>query len=115
MRATPGRSSVETTTRRLLRRLFERFDYLVAPTAQVFPFPIGETWPHEIAGRTMRTYHEWMTGVLLVTMAGGPSLAVPAGVADATAGFVQLAGNSPASLAFASCICCATCGFWLPA
>ena len=27
----------------------------------------------------MRTYHEWMKAVCLVTMAGCPSLAVPAG------------------------------------
>lgn len=61
------------------RRLFQRFDYLVAPTAQVFPFPVEQHWPAEIAGRTMRTYHEWMQGVLLVTLSGCPSLAVPAG------------------------------------
>ncbi len=27
----------------------------------------------------MRTYHEWMKAVCLITMAGTPSLAVPAG------------------------------------
>jgi amidase len=60
-------------------KLFERYDFLVAPTAQTFPFDIGETWPHEIAGRTMQTYHEWMKAVCLITMTGCPSLAVPAG------------------------------------
>jgi len=49
------------------------------PTAQVFPFDIGETWPHDIAGRKMQTYHEWMKATCLVTMSGSPSLAVPAG------------------------------------
>ncbi len=72
-------STVRTTWSTAVRKLFQRFDYLVAPTAQVFPFPIEEHWPREIAGRTMRTYHEWMQGVLLVTLTGGPSLAVPAG------------------------------------
>ncbi len=62
-----------------VRRLLERYDFLVMPTAQVFPFDIGETWPHEIAGQRMQTYHEWMKAVCLVTMAGCPSLAVPAG------------------------------------
>ena len=38
-----------------------------------------ETWPRQIAGQPMRTYHEWMKGVCLVTMSGCPSLAVPAG------------------------------------
>ncbi|MBV8593937.1 MAG: amidase, partial [Caulobacteraceae bacterium] len=60
-------------------RLFERYDYLIAPTAQVFPFDVRETWPREIAGRPMSSYHEWMKGVCLITMAGCPSLAAPAG------------------------------------
>ena len=62
-----------------VRRLFERYDFLVMPTAQVFAFDIGETWPHAIAGQQMQTYHEWMKAVCLITMAGCPSLAVPAG------------------------------------
>jgi amidase len=31
----------------------------------------------------MRTYHEWMQGVCLVTMAGCPALAAPAGFSPA--------------------------------
>jgi amidase len=60
-------------------KLFERYDYLIAPTAQTFPFNLSETWPHEIAGQKMQTYHEWMKAVCLITMTGCPSLAVPAG------------------------------------
>jgi amidase len=66
-----------------VRRLFERFDYLIMPTAQVFPFDIRETWPRQIAGQSMATYHEWMKAVCMVTMAGCPSLAVPAGFGEA--------------------------------
>jgi amidase len=62
-----------------VRKLFERFDYLVLPTSQVFPFPVEERWPRTVAGQTMRTYHEWMKSALLVTLAGNPALAVPAG------------------------------------
>src|SRR5262249_6222461 len=49
------------------------------PTAQLFAFDADLHWPSEIAGRKMMTYHEWMKGVLPVTMAGCPSLAAPAG------------------------------------
>jgi amidase len=63
-----------------VRRLFERFDFLVAPTAQVFPFDAGETWPRHIAGQAMDTYHAWMKGACLVSLSGCPSLAVPAGL-----------------------------------
>ena len=62
-----------------VRQLFDRYDYLIAPTAQLFPFQAEETWPREVAGHRMQTYHEWMKGVCLVTMAGCPALAVPAG------------------------------------
>ncbi len=62
-----------------VRRFFERYDYWIMPTAQVFPFPAEWRWPAEVGGRQMATYHEWMEGVCLVTMSGCPALAVPAG------------------------------------
>jgi amidase len=65
-----------------VRRFFERYDYFIAPTAQVFPFDVAQHWPQEIAGRKMETYHEWMKAVLLITMCGSPALAVPAGFSD---------------------------------
>jgi amidase len=60
-------------------RLFERFDYLLLPGGQVFPFPIDTDWPREIAGRRMDTYHRWMEVMIPVTMAGCPAISVPAG------------------------------------
>ena len=62
-----------------VRRLFERFDCLVLPSAQVFPFDAGMHWPREVDGRAMDTYHRWMEVVIPVTMSGCPSLSVPAG------------------------------------
>ena len=73
-------SVVRTDWSQAVRRLLERYDYLVMPTAQVFPFHAEDNWPHEIAGQRMATYHEWMKAVCLVTMAGCPALAVPAGL-----------------------------------
>lgn len=60
-------------------RLFERFDYLALPTAQVFPFPLEEEWPQTIAGRTMDSYHRWMEVVAPVTLSGCPAVSVPVG------------------------------------
>ena len=65
-----------------VRHFFERYDYFIAPTAQVFPFDVAQHWPQEIAGRKMETYHEWMKAALLITMCGSPALAVPAGFSD---------------------------------
>jgi amidase len=62
-----------------LRRFFERYDFLVLPSAQVLPFDAREHWPRQIAGQSMRTYHEWMKMALLVSMSGCPALAAPAG------------------------------------
>jgi len=72
-------SAVRTSWSNAVQRLFAKYDYLLMPTAQTFPFDINETWPHQIAGQTMQTYHEWMKAICLVTMSGCPALAVPAG------------------------------------
>jgi len=59
--------------------LFESFDVLAVPTAQVFPFDKSIHWPSEIAGRKLDTYHRWMEVVSHWTMMGTPVAAVPAG------------------------------------
>jgi len=72
-------STVRTEWYQAVRTFFARYDYVIMPTAQVFPFDIDTHWPREISGRKMETYHEWMKGVLPVTMSGCPALAAPAG------------------------------------
>lgn len=59
--------------------LFERYDHLVLPTAQVFPFPVEWDWPHDVAGRAMDSYHRWMEVVVPATAAQSPALNVPVG------------------------------------
>jgi amidase len=63
----------------VLAGLFERFDALVLPSAQVWPFPKDWRWPQAIAGRAMDSYHRWMEVVVPVSLVGVPALAVPAG------------------------------------
>jgi len=75
-------NDVRTAWYQAMRRFFERYDYLIVPTAQLFPFDANLHWPKEIAGRPMETYHEWMKCVLPITMGGGPALAVPAGFGE---------------------------------
>ncbi len=62
-----------------VRAFFERYDFWILPTAQVFPFDVALDWPREIAGRRMATYHEWMKVVLPVTLSGCPVVTAPAG------------------------------------
>ncbi|MGC3986051.1 MAG: amidase [Pseudorhodoferax sp.] len=59
--------------------LFERHDFLALPTAQVFPFPVGQHWPREIAGRGMDSYHRWMEVVTPGTLSGCPVISLPVG------------------------------------
>jgi amidase len=59
--------------------LFETYDFLVLPSAQVFPFDADLDWPKAIAGRAMDTYHRWMEVVIGPTLAGLPAAAMPAG------------------------------------
>jgi amidase len=60
-------------------RLFERFDAVVLPSAQVWPFPADWRWPEDIAGRKMDTYHRWMEVVIPASLIGLPALSLPIG------------------------------------
>jgi len=72
-------SDARTIWSMAVKKLFDRFDYLVLPSSQIFPFPVEERWPKTVAGQPMRTYHEWMKSALLITLSGNPALVAPAG------------------------------------
>ena len=59
--------------------LFEHWDVLALPSAQVWPFDAAQRWPTRIAGREMDTYHRWMEVVIYATFAGLPCISVPVG------------------------------------
>ena len=71
-------SAVRSEWYQAVRRFFERYDYYIVPTAQVFPFDADLHWPQDIAGQKMETYHECRKAVLIIYMSGCPALAVPA-------------------------------------
>ena len=80
--------------------LLERVDVLALPVAQVFPFDASLTWPAEIAGRRMDSYHRWMEVVAGPTMAGLPAISVPAGFdARGLPAGLQLVGRPRGELA----------------
>ena len=63
--------------------LFEQFDFLALPSAQVWPFDVAQRWPKHINGvhgqPEMDTYHRWMEVTIYATFAGLPTISVPAG------------------------------------
>lgn len=64
---------------RELDRLFMEYDFLAIPTAQVFPYAKTTSWPKQIEGREMDTYHRWMEIVILGSLGGLPVINVPVG------------------------------------
>ena len=66
-----------------LNALFQKYDYLALPSAQVFPFDAKLDWPKSIAGKSMDTYHRWMEVVIGGTLASVPVISVPAGFSPA--------------------------------
>ncbi len=74
--------------------MFEQFDVLVLPSAQLWPFPVGDTHPVEIAGVAMDTYHRWMQVVIPAGLIGLPVVNVPAGFgSDGLPSGLQLIGR----------------------
>jgi amidase len=93
-------SLVRSDWYRRLLELFARYDALILPAAQVFPFEAEIHWPKEIAGRPMDTYHRWMEVVIGPTMAGLPVAAMPAGFsADGLPMGIQIIGRPQADRA----------------
>jgi len=70
---------VRTAWYQAMRVFFERYDYILLPSGQVFPFDAAIDWPKSIAGKTMDTYHRWMEVMIPVTMSSCPALTVPVG------------------------------------
>src|SRR5260221_1615514 len=72
-------NAVRTAWYQAVRGFFERYDYWLMPSAQVFPFDAETDWPKTVGGRTMDTYHRWMEVMIPVTMSSCPALSVPVG------------------------------------
>lgn len=62
-----------------LQRLFDAYDLLLLPSAQVFPFDKNTHWPATVGGRKMDTYHRWMEVVIPASIPGLPVANLPAG------------------------------------
>ena len=59
--------------------LFQRYDALILPSAQLWPFPVDWVHPAAINGAPLDTYHRWMEVVVPASLIGLPAISVPAG------------------------------------
>ena len=72
-------SEKRTALYETFRTMFETYDYVVLPTAQLFPFDASTHWPKTVNGVAMSSYHRWMEVTTLGTLINAPTLAMPAG------------------------------------
>jgi len=73
----------ETVRGRIWHRfheLFQRYDHLLTPTMAVPPFPVEQNYPETVAGRTMRTYVDWLAPTFVLSLTGLPVASVPCGL-----------------------------------
>ncbi len=56
---------------------FAGFDVLACPVSQVAPFDVSLDWVHEINGRPLDTYVDWMASAYLISATGLPAISVP--------------------------------------
>jgi ureidomalonase len=59
--------------------LFEAYDFVLAPSAQVFPFDAALPWPHRVGDQEMDSYHRWMETVAPWSLTNLPVMGMPAG------------------------------------
>ena len=82
-----------------VNKMFAEYDYLILPSAQVFPFDAETQWPKEVAGKKMDTYHRWMEVVIGPTLAGLPVISIPVGFSSTGLPMgLQLIGKANADL-----------------
>ena len=59
--------------------LFNKFDFLALPAAQIFPFDKETDYPKKIGRTGLDTYHRWMEVTALASLLGLPTMSVPVG------------------------------------
>jgi amidase len=64
---------------RAMSKLFATYDFLLLPSAQVFPFDASVHWPKSINEVAMDTYHRWMEVVVPASLSALPVINVPVG------------------------------------
>ena len=59
--------------------IFENFDFLVLPSAQIFPFDKNVQFPKNISDKELDTYHRWLEVFVLSSLLELPTMTIPVG------------------------------------
>jgi amidase len=74
-----GASAQRAAAIERMRAFMRRYDYFIAPTAQVLPFDVNQPYPAEVAGVKMQTYTEWQKSCMLISCLENPAISMPCG------------------------------------
>jgi len=59
--------------------IFNKYDFLILPSAQVFPFDKNLQYPDQINGKQLDTYHRWIEVFIMSSLLDLPTITVPVG------------------------------------
>ena len=79
----PDVASAHTEQTRMFRRfqqIFRDFDFVLAPTTPVSPFPWSQLYLAEMDGKPLRNYYHWLSLTYVVTLMTNPANSIPCGV-----------------------------------
>jgi Asp-tRNA(Asn)/Glu-tRNA(Gln) amidotransferase A subunit family amidase len=62
-----------------VRAFFEIYDLLLLPTTGTLPYPVGDGYPAQVAGRAITTPYELLILTYIFNLTGQPAISVPAG------------------------------------
>ncbi|MFL6581163.1 MAG: amidase [Burkholderiales bacterium] len=62
-----------------MREFMKKYDFLIAPVAQVLPFSVDVPYPTRIEGVALDSYIDWMRSCYYITVTSAPALSVPCG------------------------------------
>lgn len=69
----------QTQLYRRWQAFFDEHDFILAPTTTISPRDWHELYPQEIDGRPTQSYYHWLSMAYASTLAGHPSVTLPAG------------------------------------
>ncbi len=99
-------ASAHTDQTRMFRRfqqLFRDYDFILAPTTPVSPFPWSQLYLAEMDGKPLRNYYHWLSLTYVITLATNPAISIPCGVDHKGMPFgLQVVGPFRADLAVLS-------------
>ncbi len=65
-----------------INNIFSKIDFLLLPSAQVFPFSKDIQYPQIIENEVMDTYHRWLEINILASLLGLPIVSIPCDILE---------------------------------